>query len=294
MPDSYTLKCIEQLILKLRSVLENSETDDKKRNINYTLKCMASLARAVINQEPIFGIEPWHAINENVPLNCPSEFLLRLKGSKGEKLPPYPAIMTFYQNDMTTDIDTILFLCALNQFKNGDEKQISINVSAHSLRNADFIKTILNRIKKMTFTDDEQIIIEVHETSLELQMSKDVLSLFRKCGVMFAIDDTGLSIGDVMRLAEFENIADFIKLDHNSICLNSEKSNELKRIVSFITSMLPDAILIAEGVKNTEHAAQLQKKYPQIKYVQGMHLPKNHNKFIEDWKIQQHRKTALG
>ncbi len=286
------LQRIEALILKVQAFYDAAETPEQKKEADYTLKCMSSLAMAVIDKKPIFGVEPWHVINEDVPLGCPGEFLLRLKDSGGEALPPYPAIITFYQNGMTADIDTILFLCALSQFENSDEGQISINVSARSLRDADFIRAVLGRIEEMDFAPDKKIIVEVHETTPELKMSKDVLALFRKCGVMFAIDDVGLGMGDVMRLAEFEDIADFIKLDRHSVCAKPEDANSLDHVISFITSMLPEATLVAEGVKSADHAAQLHEQHPQIKYVQGLYLPESRDEFAREWE-EEHVKQSV-
>lgn len=290
--DAALLQKIEYLIHTVQALADKARAEQDREQARYTLKCMAALGDAVLKERDVFGIEPWHGVHDDVPLAQPGEYLLRLKDGKGEALPPYPAIMCFYEHGMTAAIDTALFLCALAQFSRSEEKQVSINVSARSLRDADFIRTVLARLNDMSFAEDEKIIIEIHETTPDLKMSKDVLRLLREAGVMFAIDDVGLSMDDVLRMAEFDEIADFVKLDRHSVCAHPENKNSLDHVISFVTSMLPDAVLVAEGVKSAEHAAQLLEHHPQIKYVQGLYLPTSRSEFSREWAAQRGDKAA--
>lgn len=287
--DTPLLRGIERLIVNVQALIETAPSKALKERAQYTLKCMAALGHAVLKQRDIFGIEPWHVIDETVPLDAPGEYLLRLKDHNGNHMPPYPAIITFYENGMASDIDTVLFLCALKQFERSDETQISVNVSARSLQNAEFIKTVLQRIERAPLTHNKTLIIEIHETTPELKMSQDVLKLFRNAGVLFAMDDVGLSMGDVLRMSEFDEIADFIKLDRNSVCAHPEKPNALDHVISFVTSLLPNATIVAEGVKSAEHARELKEHHPHIKYVQGLHLPVSRDEFNKDWKAQREK-----
>lgn len=271
MKDARLLQSIEDLIVKMQALEEQTTDPDKREGVEYTLRALVALTDAVLQENPVFGIEPWHPITDDVPLSQPGEMLLRLKDRKGAPIAPYPAIMTFYQNGLTAEIDTVLFLCALNQFQQSDEKQVSINVSAMSLRDADFIKIIHERLEGMSLAEDEKIIMEIHE-SATLKMSQKALRLFRDVGLGFAIDDVGLNMNDVLRISEFENIADFIKIDRQSVIAKPESKNSLDNVVSFISSMLPETVLVAEGVRDAEHAAQLHEFHPDIKYVQGLYL----------------------
>lgn len=275
-PDHDLLRRTEALILKVQNFAHSSD-------VSNVLPCLKALALAILNDVDVFGIEPWHPVCQKPPLSMPGEMLLRLKNVNGQAIPPYPAIMFFYSNDMTPDIDSVLALCALRQFQRSKEQQVSINVSARSLRDADFIKTIAPAIELMNLSDERKIIFEIHESAADQIVSKHVLDLFRQLDVSFAIDDVGLSMNDVFRLSEFEGIADFVKLDRKSVCVQLEKSNSLDRLITLVKSTLPEATLVAEGVKSAEHAAELLKFYPDIDYVQGLYLPER-EQFAKEWK----------
>lgn len=238
-----------------------------------TLEALAALGEAVVRRLDIFGIEPWHALTPDVPLDAPGEMLLRLKDAKDRLIPPYPVIMTFYQNGLAAEIDTVLFLAALSQFERGAERQVSINIAALALQNGDFVRTVLERIEAMKLAPERKIIIEIHESAPHLGLNKKVLGHFRKAGVLFAIDDVGLSLADVMRLAEFDGIADFVKLDRQSVRSHPDNVNSLDHVVSLIQSLLPGAVMVAEGVKSAEHARAVHNFHPGICYVQGLYLP---------------------
>ena len=158
--------------------------------------------------------------------------LLRLRDHKGEMMPPYPMIMVFYNNGFTAQIDGILFLAAIGQFQRywkhpSSTKQVSINISARSLRDSDFVKCTLERLETISLAVDQKIILEIHESSPHLTMSRQVLKLYKLLGVGFAIDDVGLNMSDVLRLAEFEGIADYIKIDRHAVNALRGESNSL-------------------------------------------------------------------
>lgn len=283
--DPDLLRRVEKLIQKTQSLARAADNPQSRADFDFSIKGLAALAEAIMKSQPIFGIEPWHALYDDAPLDAPGEMLLRLKDGKGAAIPPYPVIMNFYRNDMTADIDTVLFLCALTEFAQGDERQVSVNISARSLKDADFVKAVLGRIETLRLEVGRKIIIEIHESTPNLVMNKKVLELFRQAGVMFAIDDVGLSMNDVLRLSEFEGIADFIKLDRQSVNSNPQKQNSLDHVVSFIHAILPNAVMVAEGVKSAEHARALHKFHPDIRYVQGLYLP-GREEFQRDWDQQ--------
>lgn len=110
-------------------------------------------------------------------MSQPGEMLLRLRDVEGNPLPPYPAIMAFYNNGMAAEIDTILALCAVQQFKDSDEQQISVNVSGRSMRDATLIKTVLPVIEAMKLPKAQKIIFEIHESAPSEIMSPRAGSL---------------------------------------------------------------------------------------------------------------------
>lgn len=274
MPGPELLRHIDSLTQKTEK-LENDAA-------SCAAACLESLAAAITQEKEIFGIEPWHKINKDAPLPHPGEMLLRLKDEKGEPLPPYPAIMAFYNNGMAAEIDTLLVLCALQQFQQGDEQQVSINVSGRSLRDAGFIKAALPFIESMRLPPTHKIIFEIHESAPSEIMSPRVLDLCRRLGIAFAIDDVGLSMNDIFRLSQFEQIADFIKLDRKTVMTKPGEKNSLDNVMALLNATLPNTYVVAEGVKSTAHAATLQKHHKGLHYVQGMYLPPR-GQFAAEW-----------
>ncbi len=287
------LSRIEDLQQKIKS-----ESQQLEGKANYALACLESLYIATDKNDLIFGIEPWHPMAGHGSVLSPCEYLLRLNDENGEALPPYPAIMYFYDHGLTAELDTVLFLCGLRQFERDDEKQVSINISAKSLQSSDFIKTVLAALEAMGLAPNkpEKIIIEIHESTSEV-MSRHVLELFQKFGASFAIDDVGLTIKDVFRISEFEGIADYIKIDRHSVCAHPEDPQSLAQVMSLVRSLLPGAVVIAEGVKTTQHAMQIHSDYPDIQYVQGLYLP-TREVFAQEWeelaKKQSPKEEATG
>lgn len=282
--DTHLLRRIENLIRSFKVFVDDAEGTPEEEQLLYGLRALVAFTNMIINEKDIFELEPWHVINKEAPLSMPGEMLLRVKDYRGEPIPPYPAIMAFYKHGYTTQIDTILFMAALSQFERSDEKQVSINVSSRSFRDPDFVRTALERLENMARAPDEKIIIEIHESTSTLSMIKQVLQLFRQSGVAFAIDDIGLSMNDVMRLAEFDGIANYIKIDRHAVCAKPDEPNALQNVMSFLRTMLPGTIAVAEGVKTVEHAQEIHKNFPDIGYVQGLYLP-NRDTFQQEWSL---------
>lgn len=224
-------------------------------------------------RKPVFGYEPWHPLHFDLPVSAPAEMLLRLKNQADKSFVPYTFIMAFYNNNFAAEIDVILMLCALDQFSQSDLSQVSINISARSLRDMKFVRDVTSHLEGMNLGKNNQVIFEIHESMPHIRMSRKTLRKFQKLGVSFALDDVGLSMHDVMRLAEFEGLTDYIKLDRSSVCAHASNPKSLDHVMSFVTAMLPDALVVAEGVKSADHAFEIYKRHPDIHFVQGLYLP---------------------
>ena len=277
------LRRIDDLSLKIKDFSGRAENVIQQNAALDAAVCLSALIQTVERRSPVFGIEPWHQVQEKVPMAAPGEMLLRLRDQAGVPLPPYPAIMAFYDHGMAAEIDTLLVLCALDQFTQMDEGQVSINVSGRSLRDGGFLKAVLPRVEAMALPKARKVIFEIHETALDQPMSPRVLDLCRGLGIGIAIDDLGLSMNDIIRLAEFERCADFVKLDRKFLMVGNGSEYSLEHVMALINATLPSAAIIAEGVQDAEHAYQLRKRHPLIQYVQGLHLP-GRTTFASQWR----------
>lgn len=281
--DTELLRRIENLIRSFQKHVHDAEGTESEEQMVYGLRTLVALANMVLHKQDVFGIEPWHIISPYAPLSMPGEMLLRVKDFKGNPMAPYPAIMAFYETGYTAQIDSILFLAALGQFdrlrQKGIEKQVSINISARSLRDSDFVKITLARLESLKLNSEEKIIIEIHESSPHLTMSRQVLELYKVLDVGFAIDDVGLNMNDVLRLAEFEGLAEFVKIDRHSVCAEEGQANALDQVMSFVRTLMPDVVAVAEGVKSEAHAYDIAQRYPDIHYAQGLYLTSERETF---------------
>lgn len=284
--DKELLARIESLLKTYQRFVNDGIGTPEEESLVYGLRGLVNLANMILRDRIVFAMEPWHAIGDNPKLTEAGEMLLRLKDYKGDPMPPYPFIMAFYSNGFTPQLDAILVLAALRRFDMDDRfQQVSINISAKSLRNPDFVKAVLGRLEEMEllYKPELTVIFEIHESSVELSMSRKVLELFRAVGVGFAIDDVGLSMADVMRLSEFEGIADYIKVDRHAVLGKADDPNNLANVMSYIRTMLPGTVVIAEGVQSAEHAVQISQSYPDIIYAQGLYLPESRRRFQLDY-----------
>ncbi|MGH1397854.1 MAG: EAL domain-containing protein [Alphaproteobacteria bacterium] len=284
--DKELLLWVEGLLSAYKRFVHESEGTEKEESRVNGLRGLVNLANSVLRDVPIFGIEPWHVIGKSVPMSMPGEMLLRLKDYKGDPIPPYPFVMAFYETGFTAQLDAILTLAALRQFeKDPSEKQVSINISGISLRDPAFVKMVLGRLEAMDLPNrpHEAVIFEIHESAHHVNTNRSVLELFRRVGVGFALDDVGMTMQDIMRLGEFEGIADFIKIDRHSVLAEPGAPNAMENIVNYVRSMLPGAVLVAEGVQNAQHAMQIQTVHPDIVYAQGLYLPSDRDEFSDEY-----------
>jgi EAL domain-containing protein (putative c-di-GMP-specific phosphodiesterase class I) len=279
--DSELLLLIDSLHEKIRKLGERATKPDQKERAIYAEQYLRALANMLEKKGMVFCIEPWHALDNDGGV-APGEMLLRVKDATGQAMAPYPAIMTFYHNGFTAELDTILALSALKQFRESGEKQVSINISCRSLQDPGFVKAVLTQLESMKLTPEEKILFEIHESNASVKINPKTLAMLKQFNVGFALDDVGLSMNDVFRLSSFEHIADYIKLDRESIGANPDDPRSLAQILALAKSLLPEAIMVAEGIKSAEHAREILKIHPGIRFVQGMHLP-DRETFSREW-----------
>lgn len=269
---------VKSRIQKLHKRLENAhkriESLDQKRASTHVINYLEILGSYIEQDKNIFGQEEWHPLFKEKTDFLPSEYLLRLQSEEGENIAPYTPISTLYESGYSAEIDAIIFLTAIHVFQQSSDKQISINISARSLQSKDFSSIILQQAQAIGINtrSPQSIILEVHESHAKL-LEAQKIKCFREAGIKFAIDDVGLSISDVFKLADFDGIADIIKIDRKAVLAKSESTHSLDHVMSFVRSLLSNTQIVVEGVKTVEHAMQIHKVFPDVEYAQGMGLP---------------------
>ena len=275
-------------------ILSGPEGEERAERLQKALGHLDDLQNMVQRGDAVFGYEPWHPMQNAPRNNGPAEMLLRIKDGGGRPVSPYEFVMSFYETGLSAELDLLLLLCAMRQFEADSEESVSVNISSQSLVNKEFIRTILDNLE----SDNHQkhgpdaLILEIHESATRQRMSREVLGRFAKAGIGFAIDDVGLNMGDVFRLAEFDDIARYIKIDRKCVCSPMDKSETLPNVLSFIELTLPGAVIVAEGVQDTRHAYEIAREFKNIHYGQGLYMPARET-FEREWSNLEARRKII-
>jgi diguanylate cyclase (GGDEF)-like protein len=134
----------------------------------------------------------------------------------------------------------------------GDELEMSVNVSAHQLMATDFPATVASVLAD-THTDPETVTLEVTE-SVFLQDSERALVALNKLkqlGVMLALDDIGTGYSSLSYLKQFP--VDVVKIDR--VFISDLDHNPDSRIIVNAVVALAHGLcmtVVAEGVESIE------------------------------------------
>ena len=288
-PDFHSnlLKRVEQFVTRLETVVGQGNPNAETQA--HIQSCAEALYTMIERKTPIFGHEQWHGLNRGT-IGGPTELLLRLRDSNENALSPYEFVMACYRNGLTVELDAILVLAALGQyseyFRDHGEKQVSINMSARFLemRNQGLIEQILKTLEglKISKNGGEAVILEIHESTGNVNIDPIILDLFRKNGVKFAMDDVVMDGQDIYRFSGFDGFTDFVKIDRSFLEKSETDTAFFSGMINFIRGQAPGSIIVAEGVQDTAHARRLFEEYKHIHYVQGRHLP-DRQTFALEW-----------
>ena len=83
------LRRIDDLSLKIKDFSGRAENVIQQNAALDAAVCLSALIQTVERRSPVFGIEPWHQVQEKVPMAAPGE-MLRFRGQH---------IRTFYITD---------------------------------------------------------------------------------------------------------------------------------------------------------------------------------------------------
>ncbi|MDJ0813525.1 MAG: EAL domain-containing protein [Woeseiaceae bacterium] len=137
----------------------------------------------------------------------------------------------------------------------GWEVPVSVNLSAHQLRNVDLV-SLVKKVLARRSVDRELINLELTETALleDLTIARPILSDLSKLGVGIHIDDFGTGYSSLSYLAELP--VKTLKIDRSFVTkLVDSESN--KRVVQAIIALgkAMDLSIVAEGVETDRQYA---------------------------------------
>jgi len=245
------------------------------------------LKKAINNNEFIVYFQPQIDMKTEKVIGC--EALIRWQHPERGMIPPIDFIELAENNNLIDDITWIVLNEVTRQSKLWTDQNlditISVNMSAHTLKDLDFPEKISKLISDAE-SKPEHIILEVTETALmdELAKSLDILTRLRLKGFRLSIDDFGTGYSSLVQLhrAPFSEI----KID-KSFVFEMENEPEAKAIVETIV-MLGHKLnmkVVAEGVETRK--AQNMLKEAGCDIAQGFYfarpMPVNE---LEQWLSQ--------
>jgi len=141
----------------------------------------------------------------------------------------------------------------------GWDVPVSVNLSAHQLRNADLVN-LVKRILMNKQLDRKLINLELTETALleDLTIARPILNDLSALGVGIHIDDFGTGYSSLSYLAELP--VKTLKIDRSFIAKLSESESN-RRIVQAIIALgkAMDLEIVAEGVETDQQYALVRK-----------------------------------
>jgi len=207
------------------------------------------------------------------------EILMRMKGLGGELIPPMEYIPAAEHYDLMPILDKHVASKAFSYIKklldSNDEKMIfSINLSGQSFCDEKFLDTLVDELNKSN-VPPENICFEVTETAAigNLHQAQRFMSVLRKMGCQFSLDDFGSGLSSFAYLKNLE--VDYLKIDGvfiRDIAKDKvdramvESINQVGKILGMRT--------IAEFVEDDETVAIL--KNIGVDYAQGYGIGKPH------------------
>lgn len=244
-----------------------------------------------------FEAETWHdAHNRNGQQHYPAELLLRATAADGQAIKPLAPITTISEAGLQAQFDKALILAGIHQALEEGLMPVSINTSARNIASADFWRGISQMLRD-NFSPEEidgQITFEVLEDDLANNPCREVLlAMKRDMGCRFAIDDfyhdrarhiednDGIDSHDWTRLENLKGIIDYVKIDGETVeaALNRQNRFDLEGLVNRIKTVVPQAHIILERIKDADQAHALSHV---ADAVQGLHLTKNRADFQRD------------
>ena len=233
---------------------------DLDRECAQHLTLMSELRRAIDGNQLLLHYQPKLQIATNKV--CGTEALVRWQHPRHGMLPPNDFIKLAESTGLITPLTYWVLDAALGQryawHEEGDERPISVNLSAHDLRDPKLIERIRGSFATWGAQTD-WIEFELTESALmeDPVAALDTLSRLKSLDTRLTIDDFGTGYSSLAYLQKLP--VDSLKIDQSFVTRMLSDDDDSAKIVRSIVELAHnlDLEVVAEGVENRETLARL-------------------------------------
>jgi diguanylate cyclase (GGDEF)-like protein len=189
-------------------------SDNEDQHMAKEMRWVQTVRRALENDSFVMKYQPIVSVKTGVA--CHYEVLLRLETENGELIPPDVFLSAAGRFGLVVDIDRWVVTHALDALAEYRLRYpnlgFSINLSASILEDADFAQFVRRRLDSTGIPGDAVIFEITEQVAIRFADRVDrQLSLLRKLGCQFAIDDFGKGYSSFSYLKELP--VDYLKID---------------------------------------------------------------------------------
>ncbi|GAA0832010.1 hypothetical protein GCM10009112_18050 [Marinomonas arenicola] len=258
-------------------IVENADAlayEERRGNLNWGLRIIDGLEKDLfeVHFQQLFPLTETRTLGKKI------EILVRLRDEKtGKLLYPNDFIRAAERFGIISKIDRWVISHTMQQLAERphlweEVSQVALNVSALSVREADFADFIVAQLDKYQL-DGQKFCFEITETEAlnNFVDTRHFMSLLHECGCSIALDDFGTGFSSFAYLMDLP--FDLIKIDGlfvKDMHLNAIHHGMVDSIVK-LAKML-DKPVVAEFVENQDIVLQLQALG--VEWGQGYHFHK--------------------
>ena len=232
-------------------------TEDIKQKLEKENEIITSMEKAISKNEFFLNIQP--KIDLTTRKIAGGEVLVRWKKQNNTLLNPIDFIPLFEKNNFIINLDYYVLdkTCEYISNSSTDMPLISVNVSAATLLQSDFIETSLHTLNKYSISPS-QLEFELTETTLDLNYNEiaKTLKKLNQIGFTIAIDDFGKGASSLARIRELDiHVLKFDKEFIDDNVLTEKGKLVLRNIISMSNDL--GFKTLAEGIETKQQEAVL-------------------------------------
>lgn len=257
---------------------------EQKVDTHHAFEIISSFEEALKNGQTELYYQPKIDLNTLKPIGL--EALIRWNHPVKGMISPAKFIPIIEQTKLIHNLTSWVAEEALKQIKlfekQGYDVPISINISTTNINHLQFFDQTMDLIHKYNVAPSLiELEITEHVLMKNSDVSREVLNLFSKQGVLISVDDFGTGYSSLAYLDTFD--INIIKLDRQFILKLTEQTSVNQIVISTIElAKQLEYKVVAEGVE-TKEQLDLIKSYG-CHYAQGYYFAKPmHSKDILKW-----------